>query len=123
MGAELAQVVAELTERVVVLAETVARQEVRVQLPRRPIAEQATGVEEAIEHADDAVIVQLDPGDAARAGRHGARQRGQRAPVDGGVEQFRLLREVAVGRGGQVLLDRGQVVELAADGEVVGRVR
>ena len=94
-----------------------------MQLPGGPVAEQAAGVEQAVEQADDAIVMQLDAGHAAGTNSHGLRQRGQGAGVDGGVEQFRLLFEVAVGGGGQALLERRQVGELATDIEVVGVVQ
>ena len=75
MCAELAQVVTKLTEGVVVLAEAVPSQDAFVQLPRRPVPEQATGVQQVVEQADEAVVMQLDAGDAARAGRHRGGQR------------------------------------------------
>ena len=49
MGAELAQVVTKLTEGVVVLAEAVPSDDAFVQLPRRPVPEQATGVQQVVE--------------------------------------------------------------------------
>ena len=77
-----------------------------------------------IEQSDEAIIMRsLMPGTRRVPIVTGGRQCGQCAPVHGGIEQFGLLREVAVGRRGQVLLDRGQVVELASDGDVVGVVQ
>ena len=98
-----------------VRAEAVPSHDAFVQLPRGPVPEQATGVQQVVE--------QSDAGDAARPGRHRGGQRRQHAASHGGIEQFGLLREVAVGRGGQVLLDRRQVVELKSDGEMVGVVQ
>ena len=60
MGAQLAQVIAELTEGVVLRGEAMPRQHAFMQLAGGPVAEQAAGVEQAVEQADDAVIVQLD---------------------------------------------------------------
>ena len=120
MGAELAQVVTKLTEGVVVLAEAVPSHDAFVQLPRRPVPEQAAGVQQVVEQSDKAVVMQLDAGDAARPHRHRGGQRRQCAAIHGGIEQFGLLGKVAVGRGGQVLLDRRLLVELASDREMVG---
>ena len=66
-----------------------------MQLPGGPVAEQA------VEQSDDAVIMQLDAGHAARANSHQRRQLGKGSAIDGGVEQFRLLFEVTVGGGSQ----------------------
>ena len=85
MGTELAQVVTKLAEGVVVLAEAVLSQDAFVQLPRRPVSKQAAGVQKAVEQPDEAVVMQLDAGDAARPGPHRGGQCRQRAPIHRGI--------------------------------------
>ena len=62
VGAQLAEVIAELSEGVVLLGETMACQHALMQLAGGPVAEQAAGVEPTVEQTDDAVIVQFDAG-------------------------------------------------------------
>ena len=57
-----------------------ARQHAFMQLPGGPVAEQAAGVEQTGEQADEAVIVQFDAGHAAVASSH-QRRRLARAPL------------------------------------------
>ena len=68
-----------------------ARQNTRMQLPGSPVAEQAAGVEQAVEQADDAVVMQFDARHAAAAHGHRRRQLGQGSGIDSGVKEFRLL--------------------------------
>ena len=80
-------------------AEAMARQDTVMQLPGGPVAEQAAGVEQAVEQADDAIVMRLG-------------QRGQGSGVDGGVEQFRLLFEIPVVGGGKRCLSAGRLANL-----------
>ena len=74
-----------------------ACQDSLMELPGGPVAEQAAGVEQTFEQANDAVVVQFDTGDAALAGNHRGSQFSQCSGIHSGFEEFRLLFEVAVG--------------------------
>jgi len=66
--------------------------------------------------------VELDPRYAPCADGDGLGQFRQGAGVHGGIEHLGLLGEVPVGRGLHVLLERGQVLQAAADAEMIGVV-
>ena len=106
MSAELAQVEAELAEGLVLLSESMPLQDSFMQLPGGPVAEQATGVQQAVEQAGDAVVMHFDAGNAARAGGERLSQFRQSSAIYRRVEELRLLCELPVGGGGQALLER-----------------
>src|SRR5436190_3927687 len=58
--AELAQVVPKLAEAVLVTREAMASDEAGVQLARRPVADEPTGMEKRLQETDHSVVMQLE---------------------------------------------------------------
>jgi hypothetical protein len=95
--------VAELAQAVVTVVEVVTGQDPRVQLTGGPVGEIVTGMEQALQQADDTVVVQLQAWDAPLANQCRFGERGQLTSVDRAGEQIGLQRQGAVSGGRQLL--------------------
>src|SRR4249920_643956 len=87
---EFAQVVAQLVDGVASVGELEGTEDSLVDLPGGPAADMAAGVQEDLEQANDARIMQLDAGVANRADGDGEGETLQQREVDVDVEPLRL---------------------------------
>jgi hypothetical protein len=74
-----------------------------VQFAGRPVTDEAAGMEQRFQHADDAVIVQFEAGHAALPDDHWRSQRGELASIDRTGHQLGLFGEATFIGGGQLL--------------------
>src|SRR6202022_502786 len=120
---ELAQVVAELVQAVGAVGKVEGGEDGVVDLFRGPAADMTAAMEEDFEQADNARIVDLDPGIAHRADGDRQSEALQQWKVDVDIEPLRLEAGKAVGDGLETLADGIEMVQSlfeAEVGEVVG---
>src|SRR5262245_57582821 len=91
-GAELAEVIAKLAEAIVIGGEMMASDHACVQLASCPVADEAAGMEQRFQQADDAVIAQFEAGDTALPDQCWRSQCGELASIDHAGQQLGLLR-------------------------------
>src|SRR5712672_2522984 len=120
---QLAQVVAQLVEAVGSVGEVEGGEDGVVDLFGGPAADMTAAMEEEFEQADNAPIVDLDPGIAHRADGDRQSEALQQWKVDVDIEPLRLEAGKAVGDGFETLADGIEMVQSlfeAEVGEVVG---
>src|SRR6266478_278163 len=120
---ELAQVVAQLVEGVGSVGEVEGGEDGVVDLLGGPAANMAAAMEEDFEQADDAGVVDLDPGVAHRADGDGQGEALQQRKVDVDIEPLRLETGEAGGDGLEALANGIEMVQSLLKtevGEVVG---
>ena len=123
MTFELAQVVAELVQAVGTVGKVKADENGVVDLFSGPAAEMTSAVQEDFKEADDARVVDLDPGISDRADSDRKGEALEQREVDMNVEPLCLKGSKAPSDGLEALADRVEVVQslLEAEiGEVVG---
>ena len=123
VGFELAQVVAELVQPVGAVGEVEGGEDGVVDLLGGPAADLTTAVQEDLEEADDAGVVDLDPGIADCADSDWKGEALQQREVDVDVEPLRLETGEAAGDGLEPLADGIEMVQSLLEmeiGEVVG---
>src|ERR1700747_639908 len=108
VGFELAQVVAELVESVGAVGEVEGGRDGVVDLLGGPAADLTTAVQEDLEEADDAGVVDLDPGIADRADRDWNAEALQQREVDVDVEPLGLETRKIAADGLEPLADGSQ---------------
>src|SRR5260370_12743322 len=111
VGFELAQVVAELVEPVGAVGEVEGGEDGVVDLLDGPAADLTTAVQEDFEQADDAGVVDLDPGIANRADGDWNAEALQQREVDVDVEPLRLETGEAAWYGLEPLADGIEMVQ------------
>src|SRR6266542_3391441 len=109
--AELAQIVPKLAEAVLVTSEAMASDDAGVQFARRPVADEAAGMEQRLQETDHSVVMQLEAGDAALPDQGWRSQRGKLASIDRAGEQLGLFVEATLIGGGQLLAEQWQVFQ------------
>src|SRR6266850_1250995 len=120
---QLAQVVAQLVETVGAVGEVEGGEDGVVDLLGRPAADVAAAMEQHFEQADDARVVDLDPGIADRANGDRQGEALQQGKVDVDVEPLRLETGEAGGDGLEALANGIEMVQSLLKtevGEVVG---
>src|SRR6266550_5521404 len=120
---QLAQVVAQLVEAVGAVGEVEGGEDGVVDLLGRPAADVAAAMEQHFEQADDARVVDLDPGIADRANGDRQGEALQQRKVDVDVEPLRLETGEAGGDGLKALANGIEMVQSLLKteiGEVVG---
>src|SRR6266436_1226880 len=120
---ELAQVVAQLVEAVGAVGEVESGEDGVVDVLGGPAANMAAAMEEDFEQADDAGVVDLDPGVAHRADGDGQGEALQQRKVDVDIEPLRLETGEAGGDGLEALANGIEMVQSLLKtevGEVVG---
>src|SRR5437764_4892006 len=123
VGFELAQVVAELVQAVGSLGEVEGREDGVVDLLGGPAADLTAAVQEDLEQADDARIVDFDPGIADRADGDRQGEALQQREVDVDIEPLRLEASEASGDDLEALAHGIEMVQSLLEteiGEVVG---
>src|SRR2546421_6208463 len=123
VGFELAQVVTELVQPVGAVGEVEGGEDGVVDLLGGPAADLTTAVQEDLEEADDAGVVDLDPGIADRADSDWKAEALQEREVDVDVEPLRLETGEAAGDGLEGLPNGRQMIQSFAQtevGEIVG---
>ena len=111
VGFELAQVVAELGQAVCSLGEVEGSEDGVVDLLGGPAADLTAAVQEDLEQADDARVVDFDPGIADRADRDWKADALQQRKVDVNVEPLRLKTGEAAGDGLEPVADGIEMVQ------------
>src|SRR6266566_2514262 len=122
-GTQLGQVVAQLAEAVVGLRQLMAGQDAGVQLTGRPVRGKGGGMQQRLQHTDQAVIVQLQARDSALPDHGRPGQRRQLAAIDGARQQLRLERQAALIGRRQLLAQEGQILQSAPNAKMTGIVR
>ena len=120
---QLAQVVAQLVEAVGAVGEVEGGEDGVVDLLGRPAADVAAAMEQHFEQADDARVVDLDPGIADRANGDRQGEALQQRKVDVDIEPLRLEAGEAGGDGLEALANGIEMVQSLLKtevGEVVG---
>jgi len=120
---ELTQVVAELIEAVGAVGEVEGGEDGVVNLLGGPAADMTAAMQEDFEQADDARVVDLDPGIADRADGDRQGEALQQRKVDMDIEPLRLEAGKAIGDGLETLADDIEMVQSLFEpevGEVVG---
>src|SRR6201989_1394490 len=120
---ELAQVVAELVEAVGGVGEVEGGEDGAVDLLGGSAADVTAAMQEHFEQADDAGVVDLDPGIADRADGDWQGEALQQRKVDMDIEPLRLEAGKAIGDGLETLADGIEMVQSLFEpevGEVVG---
>ena len=123
MAFELAQVVAQLVEAVGLLGEIEGSEEGVVDLLGRPAADLRTAMQEDLEQADDARLVDLEAGLTHRADRDRMGEALQQREIDMHVEPLGLEAGEAVGdrlEGGAHGVEMVEPLKQAEVGEIVG---
>ena len=123
VGFELAQVVAELVQAVGCVGEVEGSEDGVVDLLGGPAADLTAAVQEDLEQADDARVVDFDPGIADRADGDRQGEALEQREVDVDVEPLRLEAGEAAGDGLEALADGIEMVQSLLEmeiGEVVG---
>ena len=122
VGFQLAQVVAELVQPVGAVGEVEGGEDGVVDLLGGPAADLTAAVEQNLEQADDAGVVDLDPGIADRANGDRQGEALQQREVDVDVEPLRLETGEAGSNGLEPLADGIEMSSLLETevGEVVG---
>src|SRR4051812_33625660 len=101
--AELAQVVPKLAETVLVRGEVMASDDAGVQLTRRPVADETTGMEQRLEDTNHPVVMQLEAGDTTLSDDRWWGGGSQWAGFDGAGQQLGLFGEATLIGGGKLL--------------------
>ena len=105
LRAELAQVVPKLAEAVLVTGEVMASDDARVQVARRPVADEPTGMEKRLQETDHSVVMQLEAGDAALPDQRWRSQCGKLASINRTGQQLCLFGQAARIGGVQLLAE------------------
>ena len=122
MAFEFAQVVAQLVDGVVSVGELDGAEYSLVDLPGGPAADLAGAVQEDLEDADDARIMQLDAEIADRADGDGEGETLQHREVDMNIEPLRLAAGEAISDGLEPLAHGMEMIQSIPEmkiGEVV----
>jgi hypothetical protein len=119
VSAELAEVVAELGQAVVSLGEAVTVEEACEGVAGGPVSDEAAGMEEHVEQADHTIVLEAEAGHATLPDLDRLRKAGQLTLIDGAREQLGLGIEEALIGLGHPGDQRRQVLEAAADVEVI----
>ena len=116
---EFAQVVAQLVQAVSSLGEMEGGEDGLMDLLGGPTADVSAAVQENLEQADDAHVVDFDAGIADRADGDGQRNALQQREVDVDVEPLGLVAGETAGDGLKRLADRIEMVQSFPQTEVV----
>src|SRR5208337_727237 len=123
MSLELAQVVAQLVETIGLLREVEGVEDGLMHLPGRPAADLRTAMQEDLEQADDARLVDLEAGITHRADRDRMGEALQQREIDMHVEPLGLQAGEAIGdrlEGGPHGIEMVEPLAQAEVGEIVG---
>src|SRR6266700_2888 len=123
MALELAQVVAQLVQAIGAIGEMEGCEDSLVDLLGRPAADVSAAVQQDLEQADDAHLVDFDAGIAHSADGDRQRDALQQREVDVNVEPLRLEAGEAVGDGLERLANRIEMVQSFPQSEVCEVVR
>ena len=123
LGAQFAQVVAQLAEAIVLSGEVMASDDACVQLAGGPVVDEPTGMQHRLEDTNDPVVMQLDARYASPTDQRGSRQCGKLASIDGAGQQFSLLGEATLVGSGEFIAQQQEIFEATPYAEVTGVVR